>query len=114
MSKHNFTVQEDSIDIPIDASTNQTYGVGFVRMNNEENARIGATLFDGFKLTKNNIFATCLMSEFDKIMQTNEEFKMPEAAADLRDLNAPILDVKREQYFYTHGKSVVVNKFDKT
>lgn len=39
---------------------------------------------------------------------------MPEAAADLRDLHAPIFDVKREQYFYTNGKNVIVNKFDKT
>ena len=31
----------------------------------------------------------------------------------MRDLRAPIFDVKREQYFYTNGKSVVVNKFDK-
>lgn len=83
-------------------------------MNNEENARIGAALFDNFKLTKNNIFATCLLPEFERIMQTSEEFKMPAAAADLRDLNAPILDTKREQYFYTHGKNVIVNKFDKT
>ena len=47
-------------------------------------------------------------------MQTDEEFKMPEAAADLRDLRAPIFDVKTDQYFYTNGKNVVVNKFDRT
>lgn len=113
-TKQNLNVTEESIDIPIDASTDKTYGVAFIKMNNEENARIGAALFDNFKLTKNNIFATCLLPEFNRIMQTSEEFKMPEAAGDLRDLNAPILDVKREQYFYTHGKNVIVNKFDKT
>ena len=83
-------------------------------MNNEENARIGASIFDNFKLTKNNIFATCLLPEFDRIMQTSEELQMPQAAADLRDLRAPIFDVKRENYFYTRAKNVVINKFDKT
>jgi len=39
---------------------------------------------------------------------------MPQAAADLRDLRAPIFDVKREQYFYTRGKDVTINKFDRT
>jgi len=39
---------------------------------------------------------------------------MPKAAADLRDLRAPIFDVKREQYFYTTGKNVIINKFDRT
>lgn len=68
---------EESIDIPIDESTNQTFGVAFIKMNNEENARIGAALFDNFKLTKNNIFATCLMPEFNRIMETSEEFSMP-------------------------------------
>lgn len=82
--------------MPIDTATNQTFGVAFIKMNNEENARIGAALFDNFKLTKNNIFATCLMPEFERIMQTKEEFELPQAAADLRDLNANIFDLKRE------------------
>ena len=83
-------------------------------MNNEENARIGAAIFDNFRLTKNNVFATCLLPEFEKIMQTSETFTMPKSAANLRDLRAPIFDVKREQYFYNSGKNLIVNKFDKT
>ena len=39
---------------------------------------------------------------------------MPQAAADLRDLRQPIFDVKREQYYFTRGKNVTINKFDKT
>ena len=39
---------------------------------------------------------------------------MPQAAANLTDLRAPIFDVKREQYFYTRGKNVTINAFDKT
>ena len=57
-------------------------------MNSEENARIGAATFDNFKLTKNNIFATCLLPDFNRFMATNEEFELPAAAADLRDLRA--------------------------
>ena len=112
--KQNLNVTEESIDIPIDPSTNQTFGVAFIRMNNEENARIGAAIFDNFKLTKNNVFATCLLPEFNRIMATSEEFTMPAAAADMRDLRAPIFDTKREHYFYTRNKSVVINKFDRT
>ena len=112
-TKQNLNVTEENIEVPIDDNTNQTYGVAFIKMNNEENARIGAALFDNFKLTKNNIFATCLMPEFERIMQTSEQFELPEAAADLRDLHAPIFDLKREQYFYSNGKNVVINKFDK-
>ena len=32
----------------------------------------------------------------------------------MRDLRAPIFDLKREQYFFTCGKNVTINKFDKT
>lgn len=113
-SKQNLNVTEETIDIPIDPATNETFGVAFIQMNNEENARIGAAIFDNFKLTKNNIFATCLLPDFERIMQTSEDFVMPQAAADLRDLRSPIFDVKKENYFYTKGKNVVINKFDKT
>lgn len=113
-AKQNLVMTEDSIDMPMDPATSQTFGVAFIKMKNEENARIGAAIFDNFKLTKNNIFATCLLPEFNRIMATNEEFTMPQAAADLKDLRAPIFDTKKEQYFYTRGKNVVINKFDKT
>ena len=45
-------------------------------MDNEEQARFGASIFDGFTLGKKNL-ATCLMPEFEKIMQTEETFEMP-------------------------------------
>ena len=45
-------------------------------MANEEQARYGASIFDGFPLAKKNL-ATCLMPEFEKIMQTEETFEMP-------------------------------------
>ena len=67
-AQNNLGVQEENIDVPIDPETNKTFGVAYVRMNNEENARIGAALFDSFKLTKNNIFATCLLPDFERIM----------------------------------------------
>ena len=38
---------------------------------------------------------------------------MPEAAADLEDLRAPIFDIKREQYLYKAGKNVQVDYFDR-
>ena len=46
-------------------------------------------------------------------MQTEEEFKMPQAVADLRDLRAPIFDTKRDQYVYKSGKTIYVNQFDR-
>ena len=82
-------------------------------MANEEQARFGAATFDGFKLTKNNIFATCLLPEFEKIMQTPETFQMPQSAANLQSLRTPVFDVRREQYMYKAGKNVHINKFDR-
>ena len=67
-SKQNLSVKEENIDIPLDPETNQTFGVAFIKMNNEENARIGASIFDNFKLTKSNIFATCPLPEYERIM----------------------------------------------
>jgi len=112
LAKKNLTIAEEKVSIPINPETQETDGVAFVEMNNEENARIGAAIFDGFKLTKNNIFATCLLPEYEKIMQTSEEFELPQAAADLEDLRAPIFDVKRDQYLYKSGKDLIVNYFD--
>ena len=80
-------------------------------MQNEETARFGVAIFDGFKLTKNNIFAACLFPEFEKIMQTREDFEMPQAAASFEDLRAPVFDIKRDQYFYRNGGEVKVNYF---
>ena len=46
-------------------------------MANEEQARIGVSMLDGFALTKKNIFAACLLPDFEKVMQTSETFEMP-------------------------------------
>ena len=67
-------VDDADVDIPINSATEETDGVAFVKMKDEEQARFGAAIFEGFKLTKNNIFATCLLPDFEKIMQTSEKF----------------------------------------
>jgi hypothetical protein len=77
LKKKNLMVKPGDIDIPINPATQETDGVAFVKLSNEENARLGVSIFDGFKLTKNNIFAACLLPEFEKVMQTNEQFEMP-------------------------------------
>lgn len=112
LEKQNLKLDEDALDIPLDPATSQTYGVAFIRMNNEENARIGAKIFNNFKLTKNNIFATCLLPDFEKVMQTAEDLSVTQPAADLKDLRAPTFDTKREQFFYKSGKNIIVNYFD--
>lgn len=78
-------------------------------MKNEEEARIGVAIFSGVKLGKNK-FATCLLSEFDKMMQIKEEEEEKESA-DLKDLRSPVLDTKRDQYLYQSGRNVYVNYF---
>ena len=60
-----------------------------MRMANEEQARIGAATFDGHPLTKKIIFAACVMSEFEKIMNIEEELKNVEHA-NLLDLRSPV------------------------
>lgn len=74
LNQKGLKVEDSSVDIPINPQTSETDGVAFVTMKDEEQARFGAAIFDGFKLTKNNIFATCLLHEFEKIMQTSEVF----------------------------------------
>lgn len=78
-------------------------------MKNEEEARIGVALFNGVKFGKSHL-ATCLMSEFTKMMEVKEEEENKEQA-DLKDLREPVLDTKRDQYLYQSGKNVFVNYF---
>jgi translation initiation factor 3 subunit B len=111
LKKKSLHFDEDAIDIPINGATEETDGVAFVKMRNEEDARLGVTIFDGFKLTKNNIFAACLFPEFEKIMTTAEDFEMPQAAANFEDLRAPIFDIKTEQYLFKSGNSLELKKF---
>jgi len=77
IKKKHLKIEEGAIDIPINKATDETDGVAFVRMSNEENARFGVAIFDGFKLTAKNVFAACLFPEFEKIMQIKETFEMP-------------------------------------
>jgi len=106
LAKKGLKIEQGDIDIPINPETKVSDGVAFVKMKNEETARICVSIFDGFKLTKKNIFAACLLPEFEKIMQTSEEFQMPTAAAEFEDLRAPVFDIKNEQYFYKHGQNL--------
>jgi hypothetical protein len=69
LKKKNLKIEPADIDIPINPKTEETDGVAFVKMQNEDQARQGVLVFDGFKLTKNNVFASCLLPEFEKIMQ---------------------------------------------
>jgi hypothetical protein len=111
LGKKNIKLEEADIDIPINPDTKKTDGVAFIKMKNEETARICVSIFDGFKLTSKNIFAACLLPEFEKIMQTTETFEMPQAAAEYQDLRAPVFDIKHEQYFYKHGQNLNVDYF---
>lgn len=107
LKKKNYIVADEAIEIP--CVNGKTEGVAFVRMKNEEEARIGVAIFGGVKLGKNK-FATCLMSEFDKMMEIKEEEEDKESA-DLKDLRHPVLDTKRDQYLYQSGRNVFVNYF---
>ena len=113
LNQKSLKVEESDIQIPINTATNETDGVAFVKMANEEQARFGASIFDGFKLTKNNIFAACLLSEFDKVMQTSETFQLPQSAANLQSLRTPVFDVRREHYMFKSGKNIHINIFDR-
>ena len=31
---------------------------------------------------------------------------MPQAAAEFKDLRAPVFDIKQEQYFFKHGQNL--------
>lgn len=46
-------------------------------------------------------------------MQTSETFTLPQSAASLQSLRAPVFDVRREHYLYKSGKNVNINIFDR-
>jgi RNA recognition motif-containing protein len=73
LTKSNLHLAQTDIEIPINPETQKTDGVAFVRMKNEDMARIGVSIFDGFVFAKKKL-ASCLLPEFDKIMQTSDEF----------------------------------------
>lgn len=113
LEKKNYYIDATNITIPISAETQKTEGVAFVKMSSEEQARIGASTFDGYKLTAKIVFTACTMPEFEKIMATDDSFEQGERA-DLRDLKTPVFDVKRDQYLYQSGRNVFVNYFSAT
>lgn len=39
---------------------------------------------------------------------------MPQAAAEFKDLRAPVFDIKQEQYFYKHGLNLQIDYFSPT
>lgn len=102
LNKKKLQVEEEAIDIPINKETGKTDGVAFIKMRNEEDARLGVTTFEGIKLG-GNTFATCLFPEFEKIMNISDTFSMPQAAASFEDLRAPVFDIKSEQYIFKHS-----------
>ena len=57
-------VDNDDIEIPFNEENTLTFGTAFLKMKNEEQARLGARIFQGQKLGK-KVFATCLFHEFD-------------------------------------------------
>ena len=74
LKKKQLKIEAADIEIPINQETGETDGVAFIKMKDEESARLGVSIFDGFKLTSKNIFAACLYPEFEKLMQTPEQF----------------------------------------
>ena len=80
-------------------------------MSNEENARFGVAIFDGFKLTEKKRIRCLPLPQILKIMQIKETFEMPQAAANFEDLRAPIFDIKSDQYFYKTGSNLQINYF---
>jgi translation initiation factor 3 subunit B len=108
-AKH-FKVANEDIDMPLDVETQKTEGVAFVKMSNEDNARIGVAIFNGYKMTKKNIFVACLMSEFNKLMETSNAAEHKQLPT-MKDLRSNILETKFDQYMYQCGKTVHVNNF---
>jgi hypothetical protein len=110
LSAKHYKMNSEDIEMPINEETQKTDGVAFVKITNEDNARIGVAIFDGYKMTKKNIFVACLMSEFNKLMETEDSVEVKQLPT-LKDLRCNILETKSEQYMYQCGKNVWVNNF---
>ena len=110
IEKSKMRVDPADIQIPINPETEKTDGVAFVKMSSEDNARIGVSIFDGFKLANKHL-ASCLLPEFDKVMQTSDQFKLQQDVAEFEDLRAPIFDCKNEQFVYKTAAHLHVDYF---
>lgn len=65
------------INVPVDPATGQTGGFCFVEFSNKAAALEASNLGNGYKLDKKHIFAITLMSEFNKYINTPEEWRAP-------------------------------------
>lgn len=93
--KKNVNIDESNINMPLNPETQMTDGVAFILASSEEQAKFAAALMNGYQLDKNHLLSACQINDFEKIMQTQEEFQAS-ASYSYMDLRDPLTETKRE------------------
>ena len=107
--KRNFTITEESITMNFNEEGTKTTGQTFIKMRNEEQAKIAAAVFNGHKLDSKHTFSSCTLPEFDKIMAIEEPEETGGNQTNFLELKAPVLETTRDQYCYQQGKQVSID-----
>jgi len=72
-------IEVNFVDEEVDGVTKKTgTGQAFITLNNDADARVCATTFNGHKLDKKHIFSACTFPDFDKIISYGEDNKTSE------------------------------------
>lgn len=104
--KKNLNIDEASVTMPMsETEQGMTEGVAFILVGSEEQAKFAAALMNGYQLDKNHLLSACQITDFEKIMQTSDQFESSNGQS-LMDLRDPLQDTRREQFFFQLGKEV--------
>ena len=106
-AKRQFTITEDSIEINYD-DTKTTTGQCFIKLASDEQAKISAALFNGYKLDAKHTFSACTFPDFDKIMSIEAAEEQVDKTSFL-EIKAHCLETIKSQYAFQKGKQVIVN-----
>jgi hypothetical protein len=99
-AKRQFNIAEDSIEMNYD-SEKITTGQCFIKLGSDEQAKISAALFNGYKLDSKHTFSACTFPDFDKIMAIEEGPKdKANDKTSFLEIKAHCLETIKNQYAF--------------
>ncbi|CAI9095484.1 OLC1v1031448C2 [Oldenlandia corymbosa var. corymbosa] len=107
------TIKPDGFWMPINPETQETLGYCFIEFNTREEAEHAKKKTDGRMLDRRHKFAVTLMEEFDRLINTPEEFIVPDSdekpSICQENLHHWLTDYKaRDQYSVQAGEHLEV------
>ena len=86
-------------------SEKMTTGQCFIKLASDEQAKISAALFNGYKLDSKHTFSACTFPDFDKIMAIEDQPKEKgNDKTSFLELKAHCLETIKSQYAFQKQK----------